>query len=249
MLAETATQLEVVAEMFPKWREMQRSFSAKDSELFVRAYHLRYTILKFIQLRAGRCEELNCPLLALRVFSNHPKYAFPLSSNLAALQLLHSLHLTQPLQETITASALFKVNNLPQASSSLTACALLVAACLHSHSHPTRPKDPRARELADTLLPVLKTLCMEIPLYVAREPSGRRMRAKFEERPKIWTVGALRRIKRIFAEEGRGGEFKWLDKALRKFARGGVEKVLPALSAPEILELAAPAPEGMGDGE
>ena len=39
MFAETAGQLEKVAEMFPKWRDMQRSFSIKASELFVRAYN------------------------------------------------------------------------------------------------------------------------------------------------------------------------------------------------------------------
>lgn len=38
-LAKTAEQLEQVVELLPKWREMQRSFDMKDSEIFVRAYY------------------------------------------------------------------------------------------------------------------------------------------------------------------------------------------------------------------
>jgi hypothetical protein len=37
-LAKSAEQLEKVVELFPRWREMQRSFDMKDSEIFVRAY-------------------------------------------------------------------------------------------------------------------------------------------------------------------------------------------------------------------
>jgi hypothetical protein len=86
MLARTSEQLEQVAEMFPKWREMQRSFRTTDSELFVRTCHALFhdLIIESALLQTGRCEELGCPLLALRVFSNRPKYAFPMS-HLAAV--------------------------------------------------------------------------------------------------------------------------------------------------------------------
>lgn len=43
-LSTTAAQLEKVAEMFPKWREMQRSFDEQDSELFIRAYSTHPTL-------------------------------------------------------------------------------------------------------------------------------------------------------------------------------------------------------------
>ena len=168
-------------------------------------------ILNFIRC-TGRCEQLNCSLLALHVFSNHPKYAFPLASNQAALQLLHSLHLRHPLQETIIACALFKVNNLTPITSSLPGCAMLVSACL---LHRRRsPEDPRARELANIFLPVLKNLCAATPAFKANEP-GRPM---FEGKPNLWMLHALRSIQSLL-EEGKAQEHRWVGKALLKFRR------------------------------
>ncbi|KIM86930.1 hypothetical protein PILCRDRAFT_815384 [Piloderma croceum F 1598] len=220
LLVRTAEELEQVAEMFPKWREMQRSFRATDSELFVR-----------------RCEELGCPLLALRVFSNRPKYAFTLSSHLAAVQLIHSLHLAHPLDETISASSLFEVNKLAPATSSLPACAMLISACFYNQNHPTHPKDPRARELADTLLPILQELCAVTPASMIVNPFHRK-NAVFFAKSRAWTVGALKRIKWVLKKEGKWDKYRWIGAALEKFGKSDVEPA--ALDAPVML-LAAPA--------
>ncbi|KZP20975.1 hypothetical protein FIBSPDRAFT_673103, partial [Athelia psychrophila] len=109
-LAESPAQMERVVETFPRWRAMRKSFDKADSELFMR-----------------RCEELNCAPLALSVFSDHPKYGIQLS-HLAGLQLVHALHLTQPLASTVTASALLKAAGFPGPESDLPACAMMVSA-------------------------------------------------------------------------------------------------------------------------
>jgi len=211
MLAQTPLQLEMVTDILPRWRERERTFRNIDAEVFAR-----------------RCEDLNCPLLALRVFSNHPKYAFPLSSNLAALQLVHSLHLKYPLQETITASVLFKVSKLP-ITSSLPGCAMLVSACLHSHR--SIDKDPRARKLADTLLPLLQELCAKTPAFTWL---GTKM---FEGRPKVWTVCALKRILSVLNKEGKRKEYDWVELAYEKFR---MMTPLPKLGSSEMPLLRAP---------
>jgi hypothetical protein len=67
------------------------------------------------------------------------------------------------------------------------------------------------------------------------------MGVMFEEKPKIWTVAALRKIKKALNKEGKGNEYKWIERALRKFDTSNVETRLLALGAPEMLALAAPA--------
>ena len=237
MLAQTSTQLELVVEMLPRWREMQRSFRRTDAEVFVRTYIQLSTYFCNNDLcNTGRCQELNCPLLALRVFSNHPKYAFPLSTNLAGLQLIHSLHLLHPLQETITASALFKTNNLSPVTSSLPACAMLVSACFHNQG------DPRAKELADTLLPLLQNLCAHTPVHMWLG-SGLSWRFQFGDQPKVWTFHALRRIERALKKQGKGEEYTWIRKAMQKFRTEDQRIPFPALGSPQVSAIAAPVPD------
>jgi len=191
-LAKSAEQLEQVVELFPGWRELRKSFDEKDSEIFVR-----------------RCQELKCAELALRVFGNHPKYGFDLSSYIGALQLLHSLHIAHPLEDTITASALFKVYKHPPITSSLPACAMLVSACLQHRT------DDRATAVVDALLPALRKLCSNTPPWEAREPAHSRMRARFEEKPKIWMRESLKMIETVLKKERKG--YRWASGAIEKF--------------------------------
>jgi len=183
---------------------MRRTFDAMDSEIFVR-----------------RCEELQCAGLALQVFGNHPKYGFD-PSYTAALHLLHSLHLSHPLEDTVTASALFKIYNHPSISSSLPACAMLVHACL---VHRT---DGRAQAVVDALLPALQKLCHDTPGRVGRDLTGLRVRSRSGE--KLWTGLALIKIRKILKEEGK--EYKWASSAIRKFKRGFSQE-FPALHGRE----------------
>ncbi|KIJ14845.1 hypothetical protein PAXINDRAFT_99891 [Paxillus involutus ATCC 200175] len=114
-LATKAEHLESITEIFPQWRESGKSFSALEAEMFVR-----------------RCEELECPLLALKVFGDHPKYGFGLTSFSAARNLLHSLYEKYPVENTVAAASLFGVYKLPPVTSEPACSAMLYAACVRS---------------------------------------------------------------------------------------------------------------------
>jgi hypothetical protein len=99
---------------------------------------------------------------------------------------------------------------------------MLVSACL---LHRRRsPEDPRARELANIFLPVLKNLCSATPAFRANEP-GRPM---FEGKPNLWMLHALRSIQSLL-EEGKAQEHRWVGKALLKFRK---RTSFPAVVAP-----------------
>lgn len=99
----------------------------------------------------GRCEELGCPPLALQVFANHSKYGVDLPDIEAARQLLHSLHIQHPIQDSITLSALLAVYRLPSISSDLVSCAMLTSACFKANT-------PESLIVADQLVLNLKEL-------------------------------------------------------------------------------------------
>jgi hypothetical protein len=67
-----------------------------------------------------------------------------------------------------------------------------------------------------------------------------RKRAIFRAKSRVWTVGALRRIKWTLKKENKWDKYKWIEAALDKFDKRDMEPVLPALDAPVML-LAAPA--------
>ena len=99
----------------------------------------------------GRCEELHCPTLALQVFADHSKYGIDLPHAQAARQLLHSLHNEQPLQESITLSALLAAYKLPPVSEDLVSCAMLTSACFKAST-------PESLAVANALVPALQGL-------------------------------------------------------------------------------------------
>ncbi|THG94750.1 hypothetical protein EW026_g6775 [Hermanssonia centrifuga] len=110
-LAATKEQMEQIIALLPKWRESRLRISETTVNVFVH-----------------RCRELRCTLLALQVFSDHPKYGMDLNPA-AGRQLLHDLHVEHPLSESITLSALYSIYALPSISGDLISCALLTSAC------------------------------------------------------------------------------------------------------------------------
>ncbi|KAG1808921.1 uncharacterized protein BJ212DRAFT_1381456 [Suillus subaureus] len=116
-LANSSEQLEMVAELFPRWRDSGKEFRPIHAEAFIR-----------------RCEELKCPTLALKVFGDHSKYGLGLSSLFAARHMLHSVYDKRPLSDSMTVAALFGVYKLPPVSSDLAACSMLYVACLKDNS-------------------------------------------------------------------------------------------------------------------
>ncbi|KAI0077608.1 hypothetical protein K474DRAFT_1661542 [Panus rudis PR-1116 ss-1] len=181
-LATTKEQLERVAELFPKWRDSRREFTPRICEAFVR-----------------RCEELHCPQLALKVFSDHPKYGFDLSSPVAARRLLHSLHVEHPLSDTITLTALYKVYNLPPISSDLVATAMLTSACFKAGT-------PESITVAKSLLPSLQKLLQETDPKAMEYPQDWKERSRTKE--KTWLTWSLNKIEKALKNQGE--EFDWL---------------------------------------
>lgn len=157
----------------------------------------------------GRCVELESPDLALRVLTDHPHYGLSAQSYKGALHLIHALHLSHPLSDTITAAALLKVNHHPETTASLPACAMLTYAALKNVG-----ADPRAKDLAEALLPALRKLCSSAdPEEISKE--------RFEGvgvgvgQPHKWAVDSLKSIEEHLRGEGK--VVKWLEDARGKF--------------------------------
>jgi len=171
-LATTAEQLESVTELFPKWRDARQEFTPKIAEAFIR-----------------RCEELRCPTLALKVFSDHSKYGFNLNYLPAARHLLHSLHVEHPLENSITLSALYGIYKLPAISSDLVSCAMLTAACF-------KAKSEDSLVVAKALVPELKNLLTKTKPKKMAYPEDKYTRSLKGNKEKAWLRWALLKVEK-----------------------------------------------------
>lgn len=220
-LASKAEHLEAVAEAFPRWKESGKSFTPLDIEMFVRTsmpnarHSFVGTLIAFFYSLTGRCEELECPLLALKVFGDHPKYGLPLSSFSAARTLLHSLYQKHPLENVIAAVSLFGVNNLSPVTNDPASCAMLYAACLRS-------KNKHASLLGRDIRIALQKLLRDTTPY--SEPKEKFLRARYSIKPNLWLLEALRDIKETKRDEGRGS---WW---ITEWIATGEGRVLPPLA-------------------
>lgn len=220
-LASKAEHLEGVAETFPQWRESGKSFTPLDTEMFVRAFVVQCSY-RFVDTHPvslphtiGRCEELDCPLLALKVFGDHPKYGLALSSFPAARTLLHSLYQKYPLENMIAAVSLFGMNNLSPVTNDPASCAMLYAACIRS-------KNKHASLLGrDIRMALLKLLGDTTPYP---EPKEKFLRARYSVKPDLWLLEALRDIKKTKRDQDRGS---WW---ITEWIAGGEGRVLPPLA-------------------
>ena len=195
-LASKSEHLERVAELFPRWRDSGKTFKPVHAEMFARTLP-RYVFPPFdklcISASIGRCEELKCPLLALKIFGDHTKYGFGITSLSAGRQLLHSLYDKYPLENTITAASLFGVYGLPSVASDLTSTAMLYASCVRS-------KDPHAQVVAQNLKRQFTKQIAQ--LEEVKEPTERLVRAQHGMKPTIWLAKAIRQIKTAHKEQG-----------------------------------------------
>ncbi|KAG2143551.1 uncharacterized protein EDB93DRAFT_1251967 [Suillus bovinus] len=181
-LANSSEQLEMVAEMFPRWRDSGKEFRSIHAEDFIR-----------------RCEELKCPTLALKVFGDHSKYGLGLSSLFAARHMLHSVYDKRPLSDSMTVAALFGVYKLPPVSSDLAACAMLYVACLKDNSS-------NARVVGKALYEELQNRVQDKPPVKAPQEST--IRARYTEKPNIWLSDALKTIEKVHKKTGK--EWRWI---------------------------------------
>jgi hypothetical protein len=159
----------------------------------------------------GRCEELCCPLLALKVFGNHSKYGMSLSL-LAARQLLHSLQAKHPLQNVITAAALYPVHNLPAISTDIISCSMLISVCF---THNTED----SIRVAEALVPHLQTLLSGTePQPVSLVPAKLAL-----DKPKIWLMQSLANIEQVLKD--RNDETEWLRVWRRRSGHADVDNL------------------------
>lgn len=183
-LAANEEQLLQVTELFPKWRESRREFTPRMAEAFVR-----------------RCQELGCPTLALKVFADHPKYGFDLTSPQAARSLLHALHTKHPLEDTITLSALYGAYKLPAISSDLVSCAMLTSACFKANT-------PESLTVADALVPSLQKMLAKTNPKKMEYPTDPAKRVQLKER--AWLTWTLTKIEKALSKQDK--PMDWLRK-------------------------------------
>lgn len=145
------------------------------------------------RIHAGRCEELKCPLLALKVFGDHTKYGFGLTSVAAGRQLLHSLYDRYPLENAMTAASLFGVYRLPFVASDLSSCAMLYVACVKNQT-------PNAQLVAKSLKRQLNKRV--VLTEKINEPTQRLVRAQHPLKPTLWLAKTIRQIKSVHRECG-----------------------------------------------
>ncbi|KAJ3897493.1 hypothetical protein F5879DRAFT_813880 [Lentinula edodes] len=127
-LSQSEEELGKVIAQVPKWKDMTRHQPGEGG----------------LEERWGRAESLSCPKLALEMFSNHAKYQVPLSLP-AARHLLHALHIEHPLQDVMTAVALYRVYNLTPIADDLVSLGLVCRALAGSIYQPSHaPKSSPA---------------------------------------------------------------------------------------------------------
>jgi hypothetical protein len=183
-LATYPQQLEHVSSTFSQFVENSRPFRDGHVNAFVRTCFERKqaqnrSIIKFRSdlLATGRCVELNCPELALNVFSNRPAYRMDLTLA-AARHLLYALHEKRQLSNIVILATLFPHYDLPALSSDPISCALLVSACLReANSSGSEP----AWTVGETFLSPLKQLLsqtspMPVPVEANRFLESRWMK-------------------------------------------------------------------------
>lgn len=207
-LATTKEQMEQVVEMMPRWRDAKRVFTPRMTEAFIRACcrALRLQLSLTFGLSTGRCEELHCPTVALQVFANHSKYGVDLPSEQAARQLLHSLHNEQPLQESITLSALLAVYKLPPVSDDLVSCAMLTSACFKANT-------PQSITVAKALVPSLQGLLANANPAEWKYPTD--PHARNQNKHLTWLTWTLTKIEKALSKQKQPSDWlrKWREES------------------------------------
>lgn len=143
---------------------------------------------------AGRCQELQCPDLALKVFGSYPVYNTKLTLP-AARWLLHSLYLKHSFADVLLAANMYPAYNLPPINDDLVSASLITAAC---YKH----KTPECLKIAETLIPHITKMLAKVDLSRAPDPIA--------AREQKWAAWALRRANLMRGAED--GPFVSMDK-------------------------------------
>lgn len=205
-LATSEAQLQKVAEMFPGWHDSGHQFDAAFSELFIRKYSSATVpmLLKCHPLItfSGRCEELACPDIALKIFGDYRRYNVKLTLP-GARQLLHSFHTKGTIDKVLTVSALYEVYGLPPIAQDLVSCAMLVSAC---YKHGSKA----SLNVANALVPHLEQM------LTRTKPMDGPATEKPRDKSQAWLKWTLKKIdKALFVRDGSRAEWmkSWREKS------------------------------------
>ncbi|KAF8960433.1 hypothetical protein BDZ97DRAFT_1665763 [Flammula alnicola] len=167
-LAASEDELRKIVALIPRYKEVGGELIDSFAEAFVR-----------------RCQELQCPPLALEVFGNYAKYDIRL--NLEAAQwLVHSLYISHPLEKLMIATALYPVYNLPPVSEDLASASMVAAAC---YKH----KTPESLSVAEALRPKINAMLEQVQISQAPDHASKKKNK--------WIAWSLQR-----ANKAKGGE-------------------------------------------
>ncbi|KAI0747812.1 hypothetical protein C8Q80DRAFT_1219236 [Daedaleopsis nitida] len=154
-VAASREHLERVAELFPKWRDVKRPFPPHTADHF-----------------AKRCERLRCPELALKIFSDHPKYGLDLTFD-AARVVLHGLQASRPRLQS------------PPVTSDLLCTTMLLRALNKDGSE-------ESLTVARTLVPALEKLLNKAnPRTYSLQNKAQRPHGAKEKKWLAWTLNYL----------------------------------------------------------
>ncbi|KAI0770539.1 hypothetical protein C8Q74DRAFT_909981 [Fomes fomentarius] len=182
-VAANRDQLERLVELMPRWRDAKRQFP-------------NYTAAHF----ATRCSALRCSDLALKVFSDRPKYGLDLSKD-AAIITLHDLQASHPIQDCLTFTSLYSIYRLPPVTSNATSTALLLSALFKDGSE-------ESLTLARSMVPSLQTLLANTDPKVTDRPLR-----PFVIKKRKWLAWTLVNLSGCFKKHGI--EHEWLDEFIK----------------------------------
>ncbi|KAG6828319.1 hypothetical protein H0H92_008382 [Tricholoma furcatifolium] len=202
-LATTEQQLEALVEALPSWKLA----GLKDAKVKLPD--------GFSELFARRCEELNCPLLSLKVYGDFARYNVPLPLP-AARQLIHSLHTKYPLENVMTAAALYDVYNLPAASEDVVSASMIAAACFKHNTH-------HSLAVANAIVPQIQANIKQKKPRALQPRKEGAPPVTFDQKPDIWLKWALKKVdKAIFVKTGTRANWlkSWRERSGHLEARG-----------------------------
>ncbi|KAJ4490460.1 hypothetical protein J3R30DRAFT_84039 [Lentinula aciculospora] len=159
-LSQNEVELGKVIALVPKWKDMTRHQPGKGG-----------LEERWGELVVGHAESLSCAKLALDMFSNHAKYQVPLSLP-AARHLLHALHMEHPLQDVMTAVALFRVYRLNPIADDLVSLGLVCRALAGRIYQAAPPTSSSKTDNIQALKQVFETLVQSLrDLVASTDPS------------------------------------------------------------------------------
>lgn len=152
------------------------------------------------RISTERCSRLRCSELAVKVFSDRPKYGFDLSKD-AAITTLHDLQASHSIQDCLTFTSLYSIYRLPPVTSDTTSTALLLSALFKDGSE-------ESLTLARSMVPSLQALLANTDPKASDRPLR-----PFVIKKRKWLAWTLVNLSGCF--ERHGIEHGWLDEYIK----------------------------------